>query len=212
MTLPSIDLTLSPKDPLPRTLGGVEVRFDGMAAEIVQTAPGRVIVVVPQRTLRTRDTRTVAIQVFVNGAASNTVRMPLRDSIPGFLTHDFLNPASDAGIAIAYALNADGTINRLDNPAAAGSTVTLFATGLGAPPRPRLCIMEGPVRRPLARDRRARARVHPGRPAGEDDTPVCAHPRPVLHGGAACHPRLLLDAPRLEWRLDLREVITAPAR
>lgn len=135
-TLPSIDLTLSPKDPLPRSLGGVEVRFDGVPADIVQTAPGRVIVVVPHRPLRVRASRTVAIQVFVNGAAFNTVRMPVFDSVPGFLTHDFLNPATDAGIGIAYALNADGTINRADNPAAAGSAITLFATGLGASPLP----------------------------------------------------------------------------
>lgn len=137
VTLPSIDLTLTPKDPLPTTLGGVEVRFDSIAAQIVQTAPGRVIVVAPQRTsLRVRDRRVVAIQVFVNGVPSNTVRMPLRDSIPGFLTHAFLNPDVYPGSNVAYTLNADGTINRADNPAAAGSTITLFATGLGAPPLP----------------------------------------------------------------------------
>jgi uncharacterized protein (TIGR03437 family) len=137
VSLPSIDLTLTPKDPLPKTLGGVEVRFDGVLAEIVQSAPGRILVVAPQRTSpRILDDRTVAVQVFVNSAASNVVRMPLWDSAPGFLTHDFLNPAADAGVSIAYALNSDGTINRADNPAAAGSTITLFATGLGAPAAP----------------------------------------------------------------------------
>jgi uncharacterized protein (TIGR03437 family) len=126
----------TPVEPLPRKLGGVEVRFDGTAAEILETAPGRVVVVVPPRDLRARESRSVGIQVFVNGVASNLVGMPLVDSLPGFLTADFLTPAADAGIGIAYALNADFTINSADNPAPAGSTITLFATGLGVPPRP----------------------------------------------------------------------------
>jgi uncharacterized protein (TIGR03437 family) len=139
VTLPTMGRAslMTPLEPLPRKLGGVEVRFDGAAAEIIQTAPGRVVVVVPPRPLlRVRDNRSVAIQVFVNGVASNTVRMPLLDSLPGFLTRDFMDPASDAGIAIAYAMNADFTLNSVDHPAEAGSTLTLFATGLGVPPRP----------------------------------------------------------------------------
>jgi uncharacterized protein (TIGR03437 family) len=37
---------------------------------------------------------------------------------------------------VAYALNADGTVNSRDNPAAPGSTLTFFATGMGYPPVP----------------------------------------------------------------------------
>jgi uncharacterized protein (TIGR03437 family) len=137
VALPAIDLGLNGAEPLPTTLSGVEVRFDGVPAGIVQTAAGRVVVVVPHRMSKRGATRReTAVQLYVNGAASNVVRMPVADSLPGLLTADFLYPAAHEFLAVAYALNADGTVNSRDNPAAPGSTLTFFATGMGSPPVP----------------------------------------------------------------------------
>jgi uncharacterized protein (TIGR03437 family) len=132
--LPSIDRGLTAQD-LPRQLGDVEVRFDGVPAPIVQTAPGRVVVVAPQlgsgRDHTRRESET-SVQLFVNGAASNSVAMPAVASSPGLLTNEFLAPVYRTATPDGYVLNQDGTINSKNNPAAAGSKITLFVTGLGS--------------------------------------------------------------------------------
>jgi uncharacterized protein (TIGR03437 family) len=114
----SADLGLQRAD-LPTSLSGVEVRFDGIPAGVVQTGPGQVVVVVPRRTPKRggdRPVPTTSVQLFYNGAPSNVVQMPAVNSRPGILE---------------YLANPDGTQNTSDHPAAAGSTVTLFVTGIG---------------------------------------------------------------------------------
>ncbi len=131
---PAMDLGLSPTRNLPDALGGVEVTFDGIPAPILQTAPGRVIVVAPQPAGRRQEESPrgfTTVQVFANGVASNAVLMPIAASQPGLLTPDYPNPPHAAYID-GVAHNADGTPNDAGHPAAAGSTITLFATGMGA--------------------------------------------------------------------------------
>jgi uncharacterized protein (TIGR03437 family) len=60
---------------------------------------------------------TTAVQLFYNGAPSNVVRMPVAAARPGILN---------------YVANEDGTQNGPDHPAPAGSTVTIYVTGMGA--------------------------------------------------------------------------------
>jgi uncharacterized protein (TIGR03437 family) len=55
--------------------------------------------------------------------------MPVSNSLPGLLTLDFPNWMANADGNVR---NQDGTQNSANNPAAAGSTITLFANGLGA--------------------------------------------------------------------------------
>jgi hypothetical protein len=58
--------------------------------------------------------------------------MPVATSAPGFLTTGLLNSPSADG----YIENQDGTLNSATNPAAAGSRIKLFATGMGATTHP----------------------------------------------------------------------------
>jgi uncharacterized protein (TIGR03437 family) len=63
-----------------------------------------------------------------NGSPSNSARLGVVHATPGVFT--------SGGIwqnyPVAAALNQDGSINSASNPAAAGSIVSIFATGLGA--------------------------------------------------------------------------------
>ena len=60
--------------------------------------------------------------VAYNGVKTNCLSWPVVEAAPAVFTVD--------GV-YAAALNQDGTINSADNPAAPGSIVSIFATGLG---------------------------------------------------------------------------------
>ena len=66
--------------------------------------------------------------VSYDGAISNPVIMPVAAANPGLLTLSFLEISS--GSAGGVILNEDGTLNDVQNPAASGSTITIYATGL----------------------------------------------------------------------------------
>jgi uncharacterized protein (TIGR03437 family) len=137
-----VDLGINPSQDLPLELSGVQVKFDGVPAAILSTAPGQIIVAVPQDLL-IPDTRgravekgrgnaavLASVQVVYNGVASNPAWMPVSKSLPGLLTLDFPNlPSSSPDGNVR---NQDGTQNDVNHPAALGSTITLFATGMGA--------------------------------------------------------------------------------
>ncbi len=133
VTLASINLTIDPTADLPNQLGGVQVTFDGRAAPILSTGPGRIIVATPEPlpphpVAKPKYGRFTSVQVSVNGVMSNAVLMPVVDSLPGLLTADFPNPTSQSDGNVQ---NQDGTQNSAKNPAALGSTITVFATGMG---------------------------------------------------------------------------------
>lgn len=68
-----------------------------------------------------------AADIFVQsgGAATNHVLMPVAVTSPGIFSQ------SGTGYGQGYILNKDGTLNSPSNPAAAGDTITIFATGVG---------------------------------------------------------------------------------
>lgn len=125
----NIQLGLDHAGALPMELGGVQVLLDGVPIEILAVASDHVICVVPAYL---GHTEAVTVQL-VNGSQSSFA-VPLTEGYlnTGFLTHSF--PAlPPAGSVDGNIRNADGTVNGPDHPAAPGSIVTLFATGLTAP-------------------------------------------------------------------------------
>jgi len=140
-TFPSNDLGLSPSQDLPTQLGGVQVTFDGVPAAVLETGPARVIVAAPAppavRRQAGRPRSVTAVQMFSNGMASNVVLMPVWKAAPGLLSADYPSPPHTS-LVNAVARNTDGTTNDANHPAAAGSSVTLFATGMGVTRPPAL--------------------------------------------------------------------------
>ena len=100
--------------PLPTSLGGTTVYFDGVAAPLLSVRQDRILCVVPfsEKGLSLQP----RLQVERSGNRSNTVQ--LRD---GYFMMQVL------GI-----LNEDGSINSEQNPAKSNSTISVYATGLGA--------------------------------------------------------------------------------
>ena len=134
----SANLGLNPTQNLPTELSGVQVLFDGAPAPILATGPGQIIIAAPTflATIAgpensARNTIYASLQVVYNGVASNLAWVPVSSVLPGLLTVDFPNMPPAAAFPDAKALNTDSTENSADDPAAAGSTITLFATGLG---------------------------------------------------------------------------------
>ena len=107
---------------LPTQLGETRVLVDGVATPIVSTGPNQVSAIVPYSVL---GRESVAIEVEYQGQRSTAVRVNVAASSPGIFTQNA------SGTGQAAALNQDGSANASTNGAAAGSVLTLYATGEG---------------------------------------------------------------------------------
>jgi len=104
-------------------LAGTRVLFNGVSAPVISTAASRVTAIVP---MAAAGQSSVDIQVEYNGIRSKVVALPVLASRPGVFSQD------GSGTGPAAAINQDGTLNSPSNPAARGSIVAVYATGLGA--------------------------------------------------------------------------------
>ncbi|HWZ01782.1 MAG TPA: hypothetical protein VNX17_11900, partial [Edaphobacter sp.] len=83
---------------------------------------GRVVAIAPYDLTGKAQTR---VQVVFQGTLSAAMIADVAADV-GYLSVD------GTGAGQAYARNADGTLNSVDNPAAHGSAVTVYATGIGS--------------------------------------------------------------------------------
>ncbi len=106
---------------LPRSLGGVEVRFDGLPAALFYVSKTQLNVQVPYRVA---GQATTTIEVLCGGKVAAGSTLAVADTAPGVFT-------LGSGTGQALVVNQDGTLNSSLNPAARGSIVVLYATGEG---------------------------------------------------------------------------------
>jgi uncharacterized protein (TIGR03437 family) len=118
----SIDIGLNVLAPLTTNLGGVSVTFDGTPAYIISISQGRIVCIAP---VGISGQSSTGVQVGINGATSNILSVNVAATALGLLSAD------GSGSGLADARNPDGTLNGPNNPAPAGSAVTLFFTGAG---------------------------------------------------------------------------------
>jgi uncharacterized protein (TIGR03437 family) len=104
-------------------LGNTQVFFDGVAAPVTYVAANQINAIVPY-SLSGKTTTNLTVQYL--GVASAPTTLAVVPSMAGLFT------ANTSGTGQASVLNQDGSTNSSSNPAARGSTVTLFATGMGA--------------------------------------------------------------------------------
>ncbi|HVP09885.1 MAG TPA: BACON domain-containing carbohydrate-binding protein [Phycisphaerae bacterium] len=105
-----------------RHLGGT-VWINGLAAEVIAARDTEVHVVVPAQLQGTAE---ASLEVEHRGRRSRPLTLGVVPANPAIFG---TNPY---GLGNAQALNADGTTNSPRHPAARGSVVTLYTTGLGA--------------------------------------------------------------------------------
>jgi len=102
----------------PTTLGGTQVTFDGVTAPLLYVSDGQINAIVPWGI--TGNTTNACVRTSAGGA--NCVSMDVDSAAPGLF---------QLSSGYAAAVNQDGTINSPENPAAAGSIISFYGTGLG---------------------------------------------------------------------------------
>ena len=115
-----IQTTATLQRPFPKQAGNVEVTFDGTPAPLLWVQDTQINAVAPWSLTPGQNTQ---VCVSYNKVQTNCLTRPVQQ-------------VTWAGVfmvdgAYAAALNQDGTINSANNPAAPGSIVSIFVTGLG---------------------------------------------------------------------------------
>jgi uncharacterized protein (TIGR03437 family) len=107
----------------PVELGGVRVRIGDRDAPVLLASVSRIKVQVPWET---PPGVYVNLQTSFSGQQSNVISVPVYNSMPGLFTND------TSGIGYLKAINQNGTLNSVANPARRGEVIIVYATGLGA--------------------------------------------------------------------------------
>jgi uncharacterized protein (TIGR03437 family) len=108
--------------PLPKTLGNVQVKVNGLEAPIYSVSSGLISFLVPYQV---SSATLASIQVVKGSSSSNTVTLPVNATTPGVFTFQ------QNGVGDASALHADYSFVNSANPAQPGETIQVFVTGLG---------------------------------------------------------------------------------
>ncbi len=103
-------------------VSGVEVLIGGFPAPLLYVSESQINAVVP---FEAEGMTQASVAVTNQGVKLPAVTVPVTASASGIFTFD----SSGAGQAAAF--NQDGTRNSSQNPAAPGSTLTVFVTGAG---------------------------------------------------------------------------------
>lgn len=118
---PQVPVT-TPQPDWPTWIDGTVVRINGQDAPMKFISFYMIEVQVPMGLDLSKN---ATISVFRNGVATGDVEVPVAPTSPAVLTTNLV------GIGQASAKNSDGTQNGRANPAAKGSVITVFASGLG---------------------------------------------------------------------------------
>jgi uncharacterized protein (TIGR03437 family) len=103
----------------PKQVAGVQVTFNGTPSPLLYVRNDQINAIAPWALV---PGATVNVCVVYNGTATNCIARTVLNQHPGVFTSDGL---------FAAAVNQDGSLNTASNPAQVGSTVAIFATGLG---------------------------------------------------------------------------------
>jgi uncharacterized protein (TIGR03437 family) len=103
-------------------LAETQVLFDGIPGPLLYAGPGQVTAIVPYAVAGHANTQLTVVN---GGAVSSTLGLSVTNSVPALFSAD------SSGRGQAAAINQDGSINAVLNPAARGSLVVLYATGAG---------------------------------------------------------------------------------
>lgn len=108
--------------PAATELGGVSVRFDGLAAPLLYADAGQINAIV---TLGIAGKTKVTLEVLQRAVRVASLELETAPAAPAIFTQD------GSGGGPGAILNQDGSLNEWSRPAAAGSIAVLFGTGFG---------------------------------------------------------------------------------
>lgn len=118
-----VTLQLTPDSQfLTTSLGATRVLFDGVAAPMIYASDTQVSAIVPYALANASTTQ---LTIEVQGVRSAAAALDVKRASPAIFT------VPSRGTGQGAVLNQDSTVNSVDNPAAPGSVVQIFATGEG---------------------------------------------------------------------------------
>jgi uncharacterized protein (TIGR03437 family) len=120
----------------PKTLGNVQVLFDGVPAPLIYASATQVNAVAPYAV-----TGSTQVQVQYQGTPSNTITLAVQAATPGLLTLD------SSGLGPGAILNQDYSTNTAANPSPRGQAIMIYCVGGGVtnPPSVDGAIIAAPV-------------------------------------------------------------------
>ena len=126
---------------LATSLSGVSVTVDGQPAPLLYVSATQIGAIVPYSISST----TPRVQVTVNGSLSPAISLIQAEAQPAIFTLD------SSGSGQAAALNQDGSLNGMLNPAIKGQIISVYATGEGhtSPGGTDGLIVKAPTPRPV---------------------------------------------------------------
>lgn len=123
-TFPNVSQTTASTSPIPKTLGGVTVSVNGVAAPVYFVSPTQVNFLIPFAV--TPGVRNVEVKTS-STTLTGTVRV--MSAAPGIFVNAPTTTALPPGGA---AINQDGSINSQSVPTRRGQVIAIYATGPGA--------------------------------------------------------------------------------
>ncbi len=117
----------APSVPLPLTLNGVQVLFNGAPVPLFYVGPGQINFEVPGGAPTSGTADVQVIQPSTGRILGDTI-VGMTSALPGIFT------VQGNGFGDAAALNQDGTLNTVNNPAAQETVIQIFGTGQGLIP------------------------------------------------------------------------------
>ena len=115
-------LTLGANGRVSTSLSGTTVMFDELTAPVIYTSSTQLNAIVPYGVAGRQK---VQVRVGYGGLQSNALSAVVAPSMPGIFA------LGNWGIGSTAALNQDGSVNSMDNPARLGDVVTFYVTGAG---------------------------------------------------------------------------------
>jgi len=110
------------------SLAGYQVLFGGVPAPLLYAGPTQINAVVPQSVSSNDYSQMQLVTPFGNVAGPT---LAVRVATPYIFQYALATPLRDGTTSLAAALNQDGSINSVQNPAKTGQIVTIFASGGG---------------------------------------------------------------------------------
>ena len=117
----SLSVVLTATGSLPISYDGLQVFFDEVPAPLLAVAPDEITVFAPG----VATSGTTPVRITQNGLVTAELDATAEAAAPGIITID------GSGVGSAVAINQDGSVNSQGNPAAPGSVLSLYLTGLG---------------------------------------------------------------------------------
>ena len=125
---PSGGFVAPPGANLPTSLGSTSVTFNGVQAPLYFTSDRLVVAHAP---IALSPGATADIQVVSTSGSSKSVRLTVVPAKPGIFTYEVGGGGQAKAINQDGSLNGDGSINESHRPAAPGSVIAVFLSGLG---------------------------------------------------------------------------------